>query len=433
MAQVDRPHHSSSPMMSGDNLVSDSDGGPNEEDEEEDDDFHSAASQDEFHLIPEAMDIIFGRGQPLRDHPGNMRLRGVIKRYTTNYRDANKQEKTKIIQQIVQAASGNGARFLVPHNNQEPTEGCRPATQAEIRGKISHGLRDAIKVEDLLDSEFVQLWSNEEEPRQIPTYSHSPPLQPIHQPSSLMMMPPPMLPQPGHHHRTSFTSLHSQRTSPGVSGPAIYHVSVQNNETLITDKTADDNSTLDSAEKGLSSVRNTSDIHPCAIATPANKNHCSKLHKTIFGVATVVIVALVVLVTVSYTNRDGSSSKVPLSPTASPTTVPLVGDSSTLEAIVNRGYLRCGFGHQEGYSIYDSDTGSVEGFEVDLCRAVAAGIFGRENFGKGIAEPVEYTFLELPNRFLSLNNDEIDVLFSVTTHTMEREVYEVRTFARSSF
>ena len=53
-----------------DAIISDSDGaGDGEEDDDEDDDFHSVTSQDEFHITPDKMDVIFGRGQPLRDHP----------------------------------------------------------------------------------------------------------------------------------------------------------------------------------------------------------------------------------------------------------------------------------------------------------------------------------------------------------------------------
>lgn len=93
---------------------------------------------------------------------GNMRMRDIIKRYTGEYRKANKQQKTKLIKQIQEAIAARGTRFLVPYDTQQPLEGCKPATTAEIRGKISHGLRDAIKVEDLLDCEFVQLWSTPE-------------------------------------------------------------------------------------------------------------------------------------------------------------------------------------------------------------------------------------------------------------------------------
>ena len=53
-----------------DPIISDSDGaGDVEEEDDEDDDFHSVTSQDEFHIVPENTDVIFGRGQPLRDHP----------------------------------------------------------------------------------------------------------------------------------------------------------------------------------------------------------------------------------------------------------------------------------------------------------------------------------------------------------------------------
>ena len=102
-------------------------------------------------------------------------MRDIIKRYTSEYRNGNKSQKTKILKLIQDAIAGNGTRFLLPYNTQQPLEGCKLATQTEIRGKISHGLRDAIKVEDLLDSEFVQLWSTQ---AATCTPPHVPPIPP---------------------------------------------------------------------------------------------------------------------------------------------------------------------------------------------------------------------------------------------------------------
>lgn len=61
-----------------DNVISDSDGAG--DDGEEDDDFHSAASHDAFQISPDSMDVVFGRGQPLRDHP--VRKIGAVRHRT---------------------------------------------------------------------------------------------------------------------------------------------------------------------------------------------------------------------------------------------------------------------------------------------------------------------------------------------------------------
>eukprot|EP00934_Nitzschia_sp_Nitz4_P001019 Nitzschia sp. Nitz4//scaffold52_size167869//146596//149872//NITZ4_002295-RA/size167869-snap-gene-0.216-mRNA-1//1//CDS//3329554092//1019//frame0 len=429
------------------NLVSDSDTGA-VNDEEDDDDFHSAASHDEFHLIPEPTDVIFGRGQPLRDHPGNMRFRGIIKRFTATYRNANKADKTKIIQQIVKAASANGTRFLVPHNNQDPFEGCRPAKPAEIRGKISHGLRDAIKVEDLLDNEFVQLWADDQgnaQPGARPgRITSAPPRQ------QNMMGAPPRLP----------VAPRRSGNFPGLSGgfsrstgPAIYHVSVRNpgspdptGKIALGTQSEEESAYLDFVEKGgapaprpfggpTSGDKSPDDEEnlPTArvVSARASLVDFRPLHgyeRKILIAAAAVIAALIVAVSVSFATRNKSKGVMP---TASPTVMP-TSVSSTLDSIHAKGYITCGVTEQKGYSVYDAEIGGT-GFEIELCRAMGAAIFGREMFGDRLNEPVEYVFLEVADRFVALDNEEIDVLMGVTTHTMERQVFEPTTGRGFSF
>jgi len=60
------------------------------------------------------------------------------------------------------------------------------------------------------------------------------------------------------------------------------------------------------------------------------------------------------------------------------------------------------------------------------CRAVAAGIFGPD-------ATVEYTVVDLPTRFSALQKEEVDVLASATSHTMERAVHEAETGVGYSF
>lgn len=60
------------------------------------------------------------------------------------------------------------------------------------------------------------------------------------------------------------------------------------------------------------------------------------------------------------------------------------------------------------------------------CRAVAAGIFGSDAV-------VEYIAVESPTRFEILQSKEVDVLASVNTFTMERNVHEKSTGAPFSF
>jgi len=99
--------------------------------------------------------------------------------------------------------------------------------------------------------------------------------------------------------------------------------------------------------------------------------------------------------------------------------------STTLEDILEREYLTCGVTNQIGFATTD-ENGQVVGFEADLCRAVAAGIFGRERFLDGSKrEPVHFVFLEANERFSSLNRRDVDLLFAMTSQTIERSLFEV--------
>jgi len=108
---------------------------------------------------------------------------------------------------------------------------------------------------------------------------------------------------------------------------------------------------------------------------------------------------------------------------ATPTVTP-DAESATLSTILRREYLKCGVMSQQGFAQQDPQ-GIWDGFEVDLCRVVAAGIFGKDSFGDGQKEPVEFVSLEAGERFPSLNNNSIDLLLAKTSHTFERSLYEV--------
>jgi len=98
--------------------------------------------------------------------------------------------------------------------------------------------------------------------------------------------------------------------------------------------------------------------------------------------------------------------------------------SNTLSAILTRDYLVCGVVFREGFATIN-DEGSWVGFEVDLCRAVAAGIFGKDRFQAGRdKEPVRFVPLEPRERFISLDEKRIDVLLGMTSKTLERTLDE---------
>jgi general L-amino acid transport system substrate-binding protein len=90
------------------------------------------------------------------------------------------------------------------------------------------------------------------------------------------------------------------------------------------------------------------------------------------------------------------------------------GSAQTLKAVKERGTLLCGVSQGlSGFSAPD-DKGNWSGFDVDLCRAIAAAIFN--DVGK-----VKYVPLSADDRFTALKSGNIDVLSRDTTWTMGRE------------
>jgi general L-amino acid transport system substrate-binding protein len=88
--------------------------------------------------------------------------------------------------------------------------------------------------------------------------------------------------------------------------------------------------------------------------------------------------------------------------------------AQTLKAVQDRGAVACGVSQGlYGFSARD-DKGNWSGFDVDLCRALAAAIFN--DAGK-----VKFVPLAAGERFEALKSGSIDVLSRNTTWTMSRE------------
>ncbi|MDP1748938.1 MAG: amino acid ABC transporter substrate-binding protein [Reyranella sp.] len=85
-----------------------------------------------------------------------------------------------------------------------------------------------------------------------------------------------------------------------------------------------------------------------------------------------------------------------------------------LDAIKARGNLLCGVGTgTAGFNLANSQ-GKWVGLNVDVCRAVAAAIFGD-------AEKVKYVPLTSQQRFTALQSGEVDLLSNNTTVTLTRD------------
>ncbi len=86
-----------------------------------------------------------------------------------------------------------------------------------------------------------------------------------------------------------------------------------------------------------------------------------------------------------------------------------------LDAVKARGVLICGVaaGGLAGFMLADSQ-GKWKGLDVDVCRAVAAAIFGD-------SEKVKYTPVSAQQRFTALQSGEVDMLSNNTTWTLTRD------------
>jgi general L-amino acid transport system substrate-binding protein len=90
------------------------------------------------------------------------------------------------------------------------------------------------------------------------------------------------------------------------------------------------------------------------------------------------------------------------------------GSAQTLKKVQDRGSLVCGVSQGlPGFSNPD-DKGNWTGFDVDVCRAIAAAIFND-------ASKVKYSPLSAKDRFTALQSGEIDVLVRNSTWTSSRD------------
>jgi general L-amino acid transport system substrate-binding protein len=97
------------------------------------------------------------------------------------------------------------------------------------------------------------------------------------------------------------------------------------------------------------------------------------------------------------------------------------------QRIIDRGELICGV-HSPGLPGFATvnDAGDYEGFDVELCRAVAAAVLGDAN-------AVSYRPLQAGERQAAIQSGEIDLLSRNTTFTISRDAVWGASFAPTTF
>ena len=93
----------------------------------------------------------------------------------------------------------------------------------------------------------------------------------------------------------------------------------------------------------------------------------------------------------------------------------LSANAGTLDDVKNRGFLKCGVTTGLAGFAAPDDSGNWTGLDVDMCRSVAAAIFGDSS-------KVEFTTTTGKSRFPTLASGEIDMLARNTTWTLSRDV-----------
>jgi len=98
----------------------------------------------------------------------------------------------------------------------------------------------------------------------------------------------------------------------------------------------------------------------------------------------------------------------------------------TLAQVLKRGQLQCGVSDGlPGFSNPNAK-GVWEGMDVDMCRGVAAAVFGD-------ASKVKYVPLNAKERFTALQSGEVDMLSRNTTWTMSRDATLGLTFTSTNY
>ncbi len=87
---------------------------------------------------------------------------------------------------------------------------------------------------------------------------------------------------------------------------------------------------------------------------------------------------------------------------------------ATLDDVKAKGHVQCGVNTGLAGFASPNDKGEWSGFDVDLCKAVAAAVFGD-------ASKVKYTPTTAKERFTALQSGEIDLLSRNTTWTLSRD------------
>jgi len=138
-----------------------------------------------------------------------------------------------------------------------------------------------------------------------------------------------------------------------------------------------------------------------------------------------VLFAVLALVAAACGGADEAEETTTTAAESEPPAQETPGDG-TLETVMSRGTLKCGVSTSApGFTDVNPD-GSLSGFDVDFCHAIAAAVLGD-------GEAVEFRQLTAKERFAALESGEIDVLVRNTTWTQTRDTELPQDFVHTTF
>ena len=103
-------------------------------------------------IYPKPNDVIFGKGKPCQEFPGNLQLKSLVDEYRDEYNRSNKpRQKTELTIKVVNRIRATGGRFLrrVDGEWQEIMD------DAVARDKVSHSFR----IKTVLNASLLDRWT----------------------------------------------------------------------------------------------------------------------------------------------------------------------------------------------------------------------------------------------------------------------------------
>mmetsp|Transcript_53777 Transcript_53777/g.60077 ORF Transcript_53777/g.60077 Transcript_53777/m.60077 type:complete len:518 (+) Transcript_53777:140-1693(+) len=90
---------------------------------------------------PNNRDVLFGRGKPFQNHPGNRKMLGLIDQYKQQYNESPRDQKRPIVEEIIGILSSDGGRFLRRYNEDVNSTWWTEVPKFVAFDKVSHAFR----------------------------------------------------------------------------------------------------------------------------------------------------------------------------------------------------------------------------------------------------------------------------------------------------